>query len=495
MHRSHRRLTRAGVVSSLVLLVAVPSAGANYYELLRLVPDSANTIIMIDLERLLTSPIAIREQWREKGNAEGVALHFPINAERYMLASKVDFIADFADLWDVALIETSEGVSLPYLSKIEGGYLDALEGQQIAFSPRNAFFVSFKPTIVGVSFPANRQDLGRWLRSLKRRESPQVSDYLQQGVTLAHGKDHIVVVMDLKDLLTPRIVRERLQRMESLAGRNVNLDTLTRVLTSARGVTLTLAASDKLEGKIRLDLGQSPAPIKDVAKPLFIEVLEKNGMLLPEMRDWSLLVEATAVSLQGRLSTRGLRALTDLIPFPADTVELDRARSRESQSSSGPPGSPSTPDLKVAASKKYYQYISQRLDELRKEVRDATKPKIAQKILNNAALEIDRLPILNVDEDLLAYGAGVTASLRNIRNLSKNADLDFQYRKAAIQGSSDGYGYGGFYGGGTVAGATTTIYRQETAVFQSNELAVLTMLEEKTAEIRKKMTLKYQVEF
>ena len=37
--------------------------------------------------------------------------------------------------------------------------------------------------------------------------------------------------------------------------------------------------------------------------------------------------------------------------------------------------------------------------------------------------------------------------------------------------------------------------KQETAVLKSNELAVFTMLEEKTAEIRKKMTLKYKVEF
>ena len=56
-------------------------------------------------------------------------------------------------------------------------------------------------------------------------------------------------------------------------------------------------------------------------------------------------------------------------------------------------------------------------------------------------------------------------------------------------------GYGGFYGGGSVAGATTSTYPQETALLQANELAVVTMLQEKTAEIRKKMTQKYQVEF
>jgi len=78
-----------------------------------------------------------------------------------------------------------------------------------------------------------------------------------------------------------------------------------------------------------------------------------------------------------------------------------------------------------------------------------------------------------------------------MRNLSKNTGLDYRYRKAEIQGNAGyGYGYGGFYGGGSVASTTTSTYRQETAVLQSNELTVLTMLEEETAEMRKKMPLK-----
>ena len=204
MRHSRLRLARPWLLSGLMLLVATATATvkANYYELLRRVPDSANTIILIDVERLLMSPIAMKEKWRDKANsADGRALHFPINAERYMLASKLDFVSNFDDLWDVALIETSESVSLPYLAKSEGGYLDKLDGQEVAYSPRNAFLVSFKPTILGLSFPANRQDLGRWLRSLQRTEKPQVSEYLQSAVTLAHGKDHMVIAMDLGDLL------------------------------------------------------------------------------------------------------------------------------------------------------------------------------------------------------------------------------------------------------------------------------------------------------
>ncbi len=96
-----------------VVLLASGQASANYYELLRRVPESANTIILIDVERMLMSPIAMKEKCRDKGYSEGVALHFPINAVRYMLASRLDFNSNFEDQGDIALIETAEGVSLP----------------------------------------------------------------------------------------------------------------------------------------------------------------------------------------------------------------------------------------------------------------------------------------------------------------------------------------------------------------------------------------------
>ena len=97
--------------------------------------------------------------------------------------------------------------------------------------------------------------------------------------------------------------------------------------------------------------------------------------------------------------------------------------------------SSSTEDLKITASKKYFQHISLLIDTLRTELKGAGSPKLAQRMVNKAALEIDRLPVLNVDEDLIAYGAGVSATFRNMRNLSKNASLDASYRQAAMAGN------------------------------------------------------------
>ena len=190
---------------------------------------------------------------------------------------------------------------------------------------------------------------------------------------------------------------------------------LTKVLTSAKGVTLTMEATDRLHGKIRLDLGESPTPIKDVARALIIEVLEKRGLLLDEMKDWRLLVEVKAISLEGRMSSKGLKTLTEMIPFPIDTVDLKQAGSKQGESANGSP-SPSSPgDAKLTASKKYFERITERLRDLRVEVKGAQKAKFAQKMLSDASHEIDRLPVLNVDEELLAYGAGVSSSLRGMR--------------------------------------------------------------------------------
>jgi hypothetical protein len=272
---------------------------------------------------------------------------------------------------------------------------------------------------------------------------------------------------------------------------------LTKVLTSMKGVTITVEAADRLNGKLQVDFAESPTPLKPVAKALIFEVLSSRGLLLDdEIQNWAIRFEAKAVTLEGRLSTIGLRRLTDLIPFPAETLPLPAADIKGGGINPGSANPGSTEDSKASISKKYFQHISLLLDTLRSEVNESKSAILTRRLLDKGALEIDRLPVLNVDEDLIAYGTGVSATLRNMRNLSKNTALDTTYRQAEMAGNQGGYGYGGFYGGGTSLSLSTSVLRkQETAMLQANELAVFTMLQEKTAETRKKLTLKYKVEF
>ena len=93
--------------------------------------------------------------------------------------------------------------------------------------------------------------------------------------------------------------------------------------------------------------------------------------------------EAKAITLEGRMTTKGLRTLTDLIPIPAETLDLqetgaesrrDRSRVRQLRLDRR--------TLKVTTSKKYFQHISLLLDALRTELKD---PMMSPKIGAEAA--------------------------------------------------------------------------------------------------------------
>ena len=308
----------------------------------------------------------------------------------------------------------------------------------------------------------------------------------------------MVVAMDLGDLLTSRAWSARgCIDAESLAGKQVDLDTLTKVLTSMKGVTLTVEATERLNGKIRIDLGESPTPIKEVARVLILEVLERNGMMLDEMKDWRLLPEAKAVIARGTTEHQGAADPDGSDPLPRGRRWTSREPNRKARPLPRPPTPPRRRTRRSRPRRSTSSTSACSWTDLRTEVKGAQKAKFAQMMLNKAALEIDRLPVLNVDEELLAYGAGVSSSLRGMRNLSKNAGLDYAVPQGADAGQPGvtATAMGDSTEGVLLPGPRRATYTQETALLQSNELAVLTMLEEKTAEIRKKMTLKYQVEF
>ena len=92
-------------------------------------------------------------------------------------------------------------------------------------------------------------------------------------------------------------------------------------------------------------------------------------------------IEAKAITLQGRLSTKGLRKLTDLIPFPAETLALKEAEPEAGATAPETARPPRPQDLKVTTSKKYFQKISLLLESLRTEVKAAGSPKLARRMV------------------------------------------------------------------------------------------------------------------
>jgi hypothetical protein len=375
---------------------------------------------------------------------------------------------------------------MPLIARAEGGYVDTVEGMQTAFSPRDACFVSLAPRILGAMFPANRQDLARWLRQVKEREQPAISPYLKEVVDRAQGAAApFTMAMDLDNLLTLPQVRARLRRSEALRVKDVDREAVARVLTSLKGVKFTVVIDNYFNGKLRIDFGESAAPLSQITKPLLFEVLENQGLMHKDFNDWRILVAGKTIALEGRLSLDGLKMITDLIPVPAATLPT---------SATGPQGDPASSEPSPAeTSQKYFKQLTQRLDDLKAKAKDS---QVTDRILllnaDRYAQEIDRLPVLNVDPDLLDFGSAASQTLRSLRNRTAGAGMNASLRQTNL---SYGGNYGGYFYGDDRILSTELINRQEKISLKVDRTQVWTDVENKTADLRKKLTLKYKVEF
>src|SRR5262249_17928479 len=123
------------------LLVAVP-ASANDFDLLLRAPGSANALILINVEKLMNTPLSLRDKWKEKqGTADRPGIELAPDAKSMLLVSKINYVGQWDTDWDLALIESTHDISIPLIARAEGGYVDKVEGVETAFSPRNAFMV------------------------------------------------------------------------------------------------------------------------------------------------------------------------------------------------------------------------------------------------------------------------------------------------------------------------------------------------------------------
>ena len=170
------------------------------------------------------------------------------------------------------------------------------------------------------------------------------------------------------------------------------------------------------------------------------------------------------------------------------------------------PQPPADSKGQAANSQRYYHAVKKLLDDLRQQ-KNRTYNASAQ-AYQRYAQQIDELPILGVDPELLKWGGDVAVTLRGLAGLAR-ATLSqknvaaMNYARAVSQGSynsSDAWGYRYTIPAGTAVdtGAVGQI-NNLMATAGANEVAVRNQtwnnIDTATAQVRRKMTEKYQVEF
>jgi hypothetical protein len=488
----------------LVSLVLAAPALADVKDLLGRVPGEANAIIIVDVDKLLASPLALKEGWAKKRAARYAdePLLVPPQTATLVLASALDLNSMQAN-WEVAVMELKTEVPLKDLARGEGGYLDKLGDKPAVRSPLNAFYVQLKPQVLGTVAPANRQLAARWARQKHVVGGAFLSDYLQSAAGQS-GNTMVLMAIDLQDVTSPSQIKTRLQHdpLTSLEKAG-DLAKLIETVASVKGLTLTIDVTDSINGKGVIDFGQDAAPLADVAGPLLLEILARAGAAIPDLADWQFAVKRNQMTFSGKLSREGFRNLLSLIEPPAPVaVAAAPAEPAPVKAAAPPPAAEDGKARTIAASQEYFKTVSKILDKFHERVGTGSKSASLADIatwLQRDARRIERLPLVDVDPDLVAFGVAVAARMKQASQVTNVGSMELRARTSGVSVNSSSYDDYDDDGVSMAqverAGELRQAALEEKASTLQEANAILNELTGALGEVRAKLTQRYGVEF
>jgi hypothetical protein len=493
--KSHINLV-AALLSVAAVAAAAQGQGVSrkYGELLKRLPDQANVLLLVDAENLFQTPMGRREKWQQQARERpnGV-LGLRGDMSKIAVAMSLDIVT-LDERWKLGMVETpSDPPEIARLAAREGGYVERIQNQNVAWTPQNLFLFSFPDRIIGFAAPADRQFLSSWLLNtiVKPRTFPP--SWADRAIHRADAG--IVLALDLRDTISPMRVGAWLKSTDnpSIKRMVTNAEVIAASLASARSAFLQIDVDQAIQGSLRVEFDSPIDAVKAIGKELVLQTLDDQGANITELRTWSANVESKSITLSGRLSEDSVRRILSVVATPALDRTSGTSASRPSNStpkSAATPNAEPAQDVALKASQAYFRSVVDIAETLMKRKGEAqTSLKLWY---DRSAKQIEELPLLHVDIELLDWGSEVAKALRGMSHGIYYTAKDQTHR---IAGTSNGY-YGGYgYGYGNSKGYDATVIKKQSNAVLTTQLDVVwQQLETSIADMRKKMVLTYKAD-
>lgn len=477
------------------LLALLPSvrAGASFPSLAERLPPAANAVIAINAEKVLNSPLATKEGWRQdlQKTLEKEPLMIPPGALRVLYVSSVK-TNTMEPYWEMSLIEMYNVPSAEDLASAEGGHVDKVWDKMAAYSPINAYFVPLDNKTLASITPAERSQIARWVRQPLQPGGQVTSAYIRDVVAGLNDGTDIVMAVDLEGAFgVPEIRRfiadHNIKEIPAADG-----DRAAELLATLKGLTLEIRVGTDITGKVTVQLDGQASPLLDAAaKPLMLAVLDRAGMHLDDLKAWTFTADGKQVRGEGTLTRPALRKLLSVVQSPIAAATTGGAKSA---------GGKQAPLDPAAASQRYYKSICAMLDGLS----PGASAGDTATWLRNTARRIDQLPILNVDPALVEWGGLVGSKLKEAAGVMGVGQTQVNARVAGVAdpdygGSWDVNGrYQSNYS--STAADNARQQRRQAALEQKSQaqeraLEIVNSVAGARSKVRAEMTDKYKVEF
>ena len=514
--------TGSGLLSVLLVLVIAGPAAAQFRDLVSQVPNGANALVILNVEKIVSSPLGEKQGWKanlEKAFSAGM-VRVPPKAKRFVLAAQIDF-EFMKPNWEAAVADLQKAPSMGKIAKEYQATPDKFGDTEAVVLPNDAYVMALRENTLAAMAPGNRQVVARWLQEL---ESPsKLSAYLQKAAGYSdEAGTEIIMAMDLQGAFAPARIDRYVTAKKSLLGAQTDLAGLSRHLASLDGVRVGIRIGEQPSGKVTVDFREPVSLDADTARKLLLQILADGGLLIGDLTQWKPVVQGNTFSLSGNLSPAGLRKMLSFVETPAPSGKAEEAAGEKAS-----PGDQAANRGQVTL--KYFKTIESYRNDLKQDMRDSKSISHTKVWFDKYARKIEKLPILNIDPEMLDYGSLVAKGLRAAAGSVTEMGISSAYRQKQVQGSTappvnagyyGGYGDAGYYGGygygrgygynlpGANAWANSAyaqvraeahqrqlIRAEEKAATAMDVQSIKADLIDATNNIRRKMSERYKIEF
>ncbi|MGY8769870.1 MAG: hypothetical protein ACKVH8_15740 [Pirellulales bacterium] len=395
--------------------------------------------MLLDVSKILASPVAKREGWKEEhdlSHAAGMAI-VPPNATKFVMGSQIDF--QFMEpSWEIAMAEMPSVPAIMTIAANKGSTVETIQGMPSVSLASDAYLVKFGTQVIGAMRPGNRQAVSRWLQTHRSSTTASLSSYLSEAVGFSEGVGTpIIMSLDLTDMIPTSTIEEKLPNLETVKKYKANSKELAPALASIKGVTLGITLAQQPFGALKIDFAENVSLTKAYAKPLVLEILAKNGAMIDEFETWDFVVTDNQIALSGILTTSGMRRVFSVVGSPDASAHEELSGEQLEQKEMA---------KKTLA---YFKAVQGYIRDLGIKWKNHQTMGQVSMWMSRYAQKVESLPVLGVDSEMLDYGHWVASQMRGSSGTITGNAQQSRIKQTQAQGTGTGGrqqdGYAGYY--------------------------------------------------
>ena len=481
-----KSLLRA-VLTASVLTVFVPNSDAGELDdLLARLPESANTIAVINVK-------AVREQTppdERQGSGFQIVAGMIIPPPVDVIVYATNLTTGELDSRNTSgVIRLNRDATLDDVVDRVRGSVISLGGTSVVTHPTRGYFAMLAPNLVAFARQISRQEFAHWFQFARTNRKVLLSKYLSEAVA---SDAPVIGALDMEEQLDLKRVHDRLLASNTMKGhRKEEIDAMAALITGMRGITLTVRGRALNEAEVRFDFSAPVGDRADLIKLLFTETLDDIGISLREFRNGNAVADGNKVKLTTRLSGDGLIQIMSIFTPPLPSPK--------------PPVEPKLElnGVSLQATQRFFNSVNRIIDDVRQRTRSLVTDDLATTIRNynnaatrfeTAAKQIENVSTRYVDSDMVKFGDTQAAKLRTLAMSMRGVVIDVN----ALESGTTILWTGGWWWGGGGLDTNIPAIRQKQAETVANDanrrLEIMAWMDSDRAQILRLMNERYKTD-